>query len=215
MFTARELARVTGKVISLSPVVGNLTRLITRHCYISIETRSCWDNNLFLVYPSEILRELYFWRDNVKNVNCKKLVSYRPSSVVMYSDASNIACGAYSVEIESKVFHKMFNDFESIQSSTWREMRAIEQALSSFKLQFSGKSLKWYTDNQNCLRIVQAGSMKEPLQSLAYSIFSICTKHSISIDIQWIPRKENTKADYISKMIDHEDWGVTYTFLSL
>jgi hypothetical protein len=34
----------------------------------------------------------------------KKWVSYRPSSVVMYSDASNIACGAYSVEIESKVF---------------------------------------------------------------------------------------------------------------
>jgi hypothetical protein len=63
-------------------------------------------------------------------------------------------------------------------------MRAIEQALSSFK--FSGKSLKWYTDNQNCLRIVQAGSIKEPLQSLAYSIFSICTQHSISIDIQWI-----------------------------
>jgi hypothetical protein len=51
---------------------------------------------------------------------------------------SNIACGPYSVEIESKVFHKMFNDFESIQSSTWRETRAIEQALSSFKLQFSG-----------------------------------------------------------------------------
>ena len=50
----------------------------------------------------------------------KKIVSYRPSSVVMYSDASNIACGAYSVEIESKVFHKMFKDFESIQSSTWR-----------------------------------------------------------------------------------------------
>jgi hypothetical protein len=54
--------------------------------------------------------------------------------------------------------------------------------------------------------------MKEPLQSLAYSIFSICTKHSISIDIQWIHRKENTKADYISKMVDHEDWGVTDNF---
>ena len=105
------------------------------------------------------------------SVNCKKLVFYRPSSVVMYSDASNIACGAYSVEIESKVFHKMFNDFESIQSSTWREMKAIEQALSSFKLQFSDKSLKWHTDNQNCLRIVQVGSMKEPLHSLSYSIF--------------------------------------------
>jgi hypothetical protein len=64
-------------------------------------------------------------KSETENVNCKKLVSYRPSSVVMYSDASNIACGAYSVEIESKVFHKMFNDFESIQTSTWREMRAV------------------------------------------------------------------------------------------
>ena len=140
-------------------------------------------------------------------------MSYRPSSEIIYSDANNKACGAYSVEIESKVFHKTFNEFESIQSSTWREMRAVEQALSSFKLQFSGKSLKWYTDNQNCLRIVQAGSMKERLHSLAYSIFSICTKHSISIDIQWIPRMENTKADYISKMVDHEDWGVSDTFI--
>ena len=72
VFTARELAQVTGKVISLSPVLGNLTRLMTRHCYMSIETRSCWDKKLILVYPSEILRELYFWRDNVKSVNCKK-----------------------------------------------------------------------------------------------------------------------------------------------
>ena len=40
VFTARKLAQVTGKVISLSPVVGNLTRLMTRHCYMSIETRS-------------------------------------------------------------------------------------------------------------------------------------------------------------------------------
>ena len=72
VFNARELAQVTGKVISLSPVVGNLTRLMARHCYMSIETRSCWDTNLFLVYPSEILRELYFWKDNAKSVNCKK-----------------------------------------------------------------------------------------------------------------------------------------------
>jgi hypothetical protein len=31
-------------------------------------------------------------------------------------------------------------------------------------------------------------------------------KKCISIDIQWIPRSENTKADYISKILDHEDW---------
>ena len=34
----------------------------------------------------------------------KTIVSYRPSSIVMYSDASNITRDAYSVEIESKSF---------------------------------------------------------------------------------------------------------------
>jgi hypothetical protein len=89
VFTVRELVQVTGNGISLSPVVGNLARLMTRYCFMSIEARS-WDKHIFLVYPSEILRELYFWRDNVKSVNCKTIASYCPSSVVIYSDASNI-----------------------------------------------------------------------------------------------------------------------------
>jgi hypothetical protein len=38
---------------------------------------------------------------------------------LLFSYSVYIACGAYSVEIESKVFPKMFNDFESIQNSTW------------------------------------------------------------------------------------------------
>ena len=212
LFSARQLAQVTGKIISLSPVFGNLTRLMTRYSYMCIETRSCWDNILIILYPNEVLRELIFWRNNVKSLNCKYLSSYSPSSVFIYSDASNVACGAYTVEIQSKVFHKMWNEFEKKQSSTWREMRAIEQALISFKKEFHGKSLKWYTDNQNCIRIVQSGSMKESLHSLAFSIFSICRESSISIDIQWVPRTENSKADYISKMIDHEDWSVSDDF---
>jgi hypothetical protein len=42
------------------------------------------------------------------------------------------------------------NSVEKVQSSTWREMKAIELALSSFKDQFQGKTIKWFTDNQNC-----------------------------------------------------------------
>ncbi|CAC5357350.1 unnamed protein product [Mytilus coruscus] len=66
-------------------------------------------------------------------------------------------------------------------------------------------------------RIVQAGSVKEKLQNIAISIFSICSQKGILINIQWIPRGENLKADYISKTIDYEDWGVSeffYTFIN-
>jgi hypothetical protein len=67
-------------------------------------------------------------------------------------------------------------------------MKAIELALSSFKDQFQGKTIKWFTDNQNCVKIVKSGSMNLELQKLARSIYSTCVTNSISIDIQWIPR---------------------------
>jgi len=86
--------------------------------------------------------------------------------------------------------------------------------LFSFKDKFKGTSLKWHTDNQNCLTILKSGSMKKNLQSIAFSIFTLCMQECISIDIQWIPRSENTRADYLSKMIDHEDWGVSDDFFA-
>lgn len=54
--------------------------------------------------------------------------------------------------------------------------------------------------------------MKHHLQSLAYNIFKMCVEQKISIDIQWIPRLENEKADFLSNIIDHDDWGVTVKF---
>ena len=212
--SARKLAQVTGRIISMSPVVGNITRLMTRYCYMCIENRVSWDSLLHITFPVQVRDELSFWLENLQRINCKKLDFYSKSNVVVYSDASGIACGAYTVEFESKVFHKMWDQFEIDKSSTWREMKAIEQALLSFMNVFKGKTLKWFTDNQNCVRIIKSGSMKLELNVLARSIFSVCSRQGISIDIQWIPRSDNEKADYISKMIDHEDWGVTVEFFN-
>ena len=64
-------------------------------------------------------------------MNRKYLAGYSCSSVVIYSDASDIAAGACTVELKSKIFHTMWNSVEKVQSSTWREMKAIELALSS------------------------------------------------------------------------------------
>ena len=50
------------------------------------------------------------------------------------------------------------------------------------------------------------------LQRMAMNVFSVCVQKGIIIDIQWIPRQENVKADYISNIIDYEDWGVTNEF---
>ncbi|CAC5414329.1 unnamed protein product [Mytilus coruscus] len=210
--TARSLAQVVGRIISMTPVIENVARIMSKFCYMEIESRIGWDIHITGYKPVEVLSELKFWLENVTMINYRKLSHYSKSSAVIYSDASNIAAGAYTVELENKIFHKMWTCSETVQNSTWRELKAIELALFSFKDSFTGKTIKWFTDNQNCVKIVNSGSMKENLHIIAKSIFSFCIQKGISIDIQWIPRKENEKADYISKMVDFEDWGVTHIF---
>lgn len=46
VFTARSLARATGKILSMSPVMGNITSLRTRYLNKESEGRIRWDLNL-------------------------------------------------------------------------------------------------------------------------------------------------------------------------
>ena len=52
--------------------------------------------------------------------------------------------------------------------------------------------------------------MKRDLQKLSLDIFQFCSKHSISIETEWICRESNTKADMISN-----DWGISFELLYL
>ena len=63
-----------------------------------------------------------------------------------------------------------------------------------------------FGDNQNVVRIVQYGSKQWALQSEALSIFAICVKNNIRIKPEWIPRAENEMADYLSRVVDYDDY---------
>lgn len=210
--SARCLAKVAGKIMSLHSVLGNICRLMTRFSYMEIVLRKSWDSRLNLKFQEKTIRELRFWLQNVRNYNIRKLADTGPECIIVYSDASNVAAAACTVGVDESKFHLMWNEQEAQKSSTWREMRAIEQALFSFKNNLSCKSVKWFTDNQNCVKIFESGSMKLELQKLALSIFEFCKRHNISVNIQWIPREDNEKADYLSKLIDYDDWGVSVDF---
>ena len=51
--------------------------------------------------------------------------------------------------------------------------------------------------------------MKFDLHQMAFAVFSLCLKAHIELDIQWIPRSLHEKADYLSRIIDHDDWEIT------
>ena len=69
---------------------------------------------------------------------------------------------------------------EAKKSSTWRELKALHFALTSFKDYVQGKSVKWHSDNQGAVRIVDIGSPNAELHSIAL-IFSFLSKFQCSI----------------------------------
>ena len=67
----------------------------------------------------------------------------------------------------------------------------------------------WFTVSQTAARIIEVGSMKLDLHRLAIKIFQFCTEHTIHLEVQWILPTENERADYISRLVDFDDWQIT------
>ena len=74
--------------------------------------------------------------------------------------------------------------------------------------------VKWYTGNQAAAKIVDVGSMKPDLHELVVKIFGACLRSRIKLEVQWIPRSEKEKADFITRRIDVDDWQLTESFFA-
>jgi len=59
-----------------------------------------------------------------------------------------------------------------------------------------------YTDNQNAVRIIPFRSMVKELEIF----FSF--RSQIQLDMIWIPRDQNSQADFFSKIVDFDDYSV-------
>ena len=92
----------------MTPVNGNVSRIMSKYCYMCIESRTGWDNTKFSFDLQQVLSELKFWLDNIIKINCRRLGNYSKSSVIIYSDASNVASDAYTVDLENRIFHTMW-----------------------------------------------------------------------------------------------------------
>ena len=207
--SARSLASIVGKIISMSPVLGNLARIMTRHCQMSVAAAQNWDS-VFLLDRYCVV-ELEFWKNNLRSVNTRSVSDSVTPFVSIYSDASDVACAGH-IDGKDICAHRMFTEAERQESSTYRELLAVQFVLSSFSSFLPNSRVKWFTDNQGAARIAQVGSMHFNLHKLAFNIFSLCFKLGIVLDIQWVPRSLNDKADYLSKIIDYDDWELAPEF---
>ena len=216
--TPRFIASIVGKIISLSPCVGNVSLIMSRFLQSAVFFRHDWDTPLdlsrFQFFP-QCLDEVNFWLDNCVKLNCKKLFEYSQPVVIVCTDASNFACGGYAHFVDKEefdLFYQAFSSMESTLDSNGREMLAILYALRSFKALVRGKVVKLYTDNKNASIISMKGSMSLRLQRQALEIFQFCAMNNVTVEIEWIPRSLNEYADSLSRVADFDDWSVSTAF---
>lgn len=209
---ARDCATITGHVMSMSPVVGNLCRLKTRHLYKVIESRSNWYSRINIGIHNDALEEIFYWKNNIVKLNSRFLFSYRVPQFLSFSDASNVGCGGFLKGNEGRVCYRMWTANERAKSSTWRELKAIQFCLLAFRSSLEGNIVKWHSDNQGAVSILEVGSPKSELHAIAIDIFSFCKNNKVILLPEWVPRDLNCYADNISKMIDHDDWVTTKEF---
>ena len=63
---------------------------------MEVVTRGHWDKLIKLKSDSPVFSELFFWKQNVRRLNKRKLFEYSKPQVLLYSDASHLGCGAWS-----------------------------------------------------------------------------------------------------------------------
>ena len=137
---------------------------------------------------------------------------YQVHTVFISSDASNQALSAQFLKGKREyICFKNFSEYEIKQSSTWRELFAIQFALHSFAPMISNKSVHWEIDNYAASLIVASGSNKTHLQTLAEDIYDLTFKHSIFLQVKWISRHKNQIAGTLSKTYDFDEWKTTDT----
>ena len=203
--TARRLAELRGHIISMLKAIGSTVYLYTNYIYLAIEIRASWDS--FISCPPRVINELQLLHNNVSQLNDRHLFDKtQVFDSVVYSDAYQPGYGGYVIsDKQDLVCQGHWPADEKGKSSTWRELRAVYHILSSMAHILTGHKVQWYTDNQNRTCIVNRGSAKPDLQTLAEQIVDLYNNHRLSVIPVWVPRDKNQLADYLSKLSNVDD----------
>lgn len=77
---------------------------------------------------------------------------------------------------------------------------AVSRVLNSIATKLCSTRVRWFSDNQNVIRILHVGSRKPNLQEQALKVFEMCIIHQIRLEPEWVPRAQNELADFISEL---------------
>ena len=152
--TPRLVASIVGKIISLSPCVGNVSLIMSRFLQSAVSLRDAWDTPLDLSRFQHYLQcvyEIAFWLVNCPKLNCKKLFEYTQPVCIIGTDASDFACGGHALFVDKEEFDLFYNAFPP-----WnRLLTVMEGSYSPFFTRLGHSSRLSRVKLSNCILTVE------------------------------------------------------------
>ena len=149
--------------------------------------------------------ETNFWLTSLNEFNFQP-IWHNPSAVrVVYSDASDIEYGRYTVKHGPYIAHGQWKLEEARLHSTWRELRAVCLVLEFIAAEVMYARVRWFMDNIYVLGILHVASMKHDLQQEVIKVFNLTIQHQSDLEPNWIPHEKNQYAKYLSHIVDGDD----------
>ena len=207
--------------------MGEVVRFNTRAMMMRVaEVTDTQGWGVKVMLGDRVTEELAFWRDNLSRLNGhlmrKEDRVLSVTSIEMYSDASAYLLGGAQFRGETEVqgtrYQACLSEEEVVRSSTYRELRAIEDGLRVRGSELEGHVVRWGCDNWAASQIVRLGSMKLDCHQVAQRINGLVQKYSLQLEPFWLGREsvQIQVCDYISKDFDTSDYRLSFEdFLQL
>jgi hypothetical protein len=175
--TPRKLAKLAGKLVSISPAVLPAA-LFSRCLFEAMQGKVSWD----AIFPTtvSVRQTAEFWIENLDRLNGRRWWP-RKEGLSVRVDASNVEYGGtFSFDSSPVVlFAGTFTEGEATESSTEGEMRGYVAALKVASQQFPQKlahsSMQLTGDNQGAISALnKLRSSVTEINNLLKQVFDIC-----------------------------------------
>ena len=121
--SARQVAQIAGKIISMSFVFGNICQIMSSSVQFHTKQIALEFNNRLSDFAFE---ELQIWSEHLNSLPCRAFSPlWRAPERIMFTDASNFTGASILLHSLDLVAHFMFDEFDKKQSSTNRELKAL------------------------------------------------------------------------------------------
>lgn len=159
--------------------------------------------------PATVKQTLYWWLNPLRVIEGRRWAQVNPVSIT--TDASALGWGAH---MEGRFSQGKWTPKWAQASSNLRELKAVGEALKTFKPALQGKDVKIQSDNATTVAYLnrQGGTKSQKLMRLTQSILLWTEVNIRSISGIHLKGTDNTVADFLSrKTIKHTEWSLNQT----